>query len=77
MPLQPSLHEFTHVVRSLRTTDEWSAALIDAPSPAPNSAERRAARQAFARLGVPGTRDCYDDNAAVKPVAFLTLRDGD
>ena len=43
-----SLEEFTDVVTLASHPDEWSAAIANALSPAANTAERRAARQAVA-----------------------------
>ena len=44
-----SLEEFNEVVKLARSVDEWSAALADALSPAANTPQRRAARQAVAK----------------------------
>lgn len=44
-----SLEEFGDVVALATSTDEWSAAIAEALSPAANSAERRATRQSIAQ----------------------------
>jgi glycosyltransferase involved in cell wall biosynthesis len=58
-----SLHEFTHVVRIARSTDEWVDAIAEALTPAMHSPERIAERQAVARM--------YDWDALAERVAGI------
>lgn len=57
-----SLEEFSAVVKLARSTDEWSAALAYALSPAANSPEARLARQAVAK--------CHDWELQVRSIAM-------